>query len=122
MKGDTISRSALEKDIRKYADEVGCNRGEYELANGILKALICVENAPEVTAVPMVHRELTDIYVRDKSDGSIHRVGDDCHDSLDVRDGIVSYYNLQNGEGTGEHGDYEFVDSMWGEMDGGEGE
>ena len=35
---DLISREAVVKDIRKYADEVGCNRGEYELANGILKA------------------------------------------------------------------------------------
>lgn len=49
-------------------------------------------------------------------------MGDDCHNSLTVENGVVPYCNLQNGEGTGKHGDYEFVDSMWGEMDGGEGE
>lgn len=56
---------------------------------------------------------LTDIYIRDKSTGKIHRVGDDRHDSLDVRDGKVSYYNLQNscGTSTPEFGEYEFVDS-----------
>lgn len=57
---------------------------------------------------------LTDIYVRDKSTGKIHRVGDNKHDSLDVIDGKVSYYNLQNGCGTSTpeyDDDYEFVDS-----------
>lgn len=60
---------------------------------------------------------LTDIFVRDKTDGSVHRVGSDRHDSIDVRDGVVHYYNLQNGEGTGECGDYEFVDSEYGAID-----
>ena len=43
---DLISRKALEKAIRAYADEVGCNRGEYELANGILKSLSIVDKVP----------------------------------------------------------------------------
>lgn len=62
---------------------------------------------------------LTDIYVRDKSTGKIHRVGDDRHDSLDVIDGKVSYYNLQNGCGTStpELGEYEFVDSEAGRLE-----
>lgn len=62
---------------------------------------------------------LTDIFVRDKFDGRIHRVGDDQHDSLLVRDGVVSYYNLQNGCGTLEDGtgEYEFVNSDCGEME-----
>lgn len=45
---DLIRRSALIKKIRDYADEVGCVRGEYELANGILKAISVVEDAPTV--------------------------------------------------------------------------
>lgn len=52
---DLISRSALIKRIRDYADEVGCVRGEYELANGILKAISVVEDAPTVEAKPVVH-------------------------------------------------------------------
>lgn len=108
MKGDTISRSALIAEIKKWTTDCAC--------------IELIENEPAVDAAPEAHRALTDIYVRDKSDGSIHRVGDDYHDSLAVENGVVSYYNLQNGEGTGEHGDYEFVDSMWGEMDGGGGE
>ena len=43
---DLISRQALEKSIREYADDVGCNRGEYELANGILKSLSILKIAP----------------------------------------------------------------------------
>ena len=45
---------------------------------------------------------LTDIYVRDKADGRIHRVGDDQHDSLWVdSSGTVHFHNLQNGDGCG---------------------
>lgn len=62
---------------------------------------------------------LTDLYVLDKETGHIHRVGDDCHDSLDVRNGEVYYYNLQNGCGTlpDGMGTYEFVDSEAGMCD-----
>lgn len=42
----------------------------------------------------------TDIYVRDKYTGNIHKVGDDLHDSLYVDiEGTLHYYNLQNGDG-----------------------
>jgi uncharacterized phage protein (TIGR01671 family) len=44
--------------------------------------------------------------VFDKCHKSMHIVGEDTHDSLTCYDGIVQYYNLQNGEGSGEHGDY----------------
>ena len=54
---DLIRKSALIKRIRDYADEVGCVRGEYELANGILKAISVVEDAPTVDVVPVVHAE-----------------------------------------------------------------
>lgn len=43
---------------------------------------------------------LTDIFVRDKYTGNIHKVGDDPHDSLYVDDeGTLHYSNLQNGDG-----------------------
>ena len=52
---------------------------------------------------------LMNIWVRDKSDGHIHQVGTDVHDSLGLMDGKVEYYNLQNGDGT-PYG-YEFVEA-----------
>ena len=52
-----IDADVAEKIIRDYADEVGCNRGEYELANGILKAVCKLEDVPTVEAVPVVHGE-----------------------------------------------------------------
>ena len=52
---------------------------------------------------------LMNIWVRDKSNGIIHQVGTSVHDSLDLMDGAVHYYNLQNGDGTG--GGYEFVEA-----------
>lgn len=53
---------------------------------------------------------LANIWVKDKTDGQIHQVGTDTHDSLIFIDGKVEYYNMQNGEGTGDRGDYEFVE------------
>lgn len=42
----------------------------------------------------------TDIYVRDKYSGRIHRVGDDVHDSFWVdENGTLHYHNMQNGDG-----------------------
>lgn len=62
---------------------------------------------------------LTDIYVRDKWSGEIHRVGDDQHDQLTIgKDGNLHYYNLQNGDGcsTGDtprdQSGYEFVPNV----------
>ena len=56
---------------------------------------------------------LTDIYIRDKENGMVRRVGDNQHDMLTINDeGQLCYYNLQNGDGcrTGEpSGGYEFV-------------
>jgi hypothetical protein len=55
---------------------------------------------------------LMNLWVKDKADGSIHQVGTDVHDSLQLFDGYVEYYNLQNGCGTlhGNLGEYIFVD------------
>lgn len=43
-----ISRSETSKALRTYADEVGCRRGEYELANGILKAACFIEDCENI--------------------------------------------------------------------------
>ena len=43
---------------------------------------------------------LTDLYIKDRHSGLIHKIGSDRHDSLSVTDnGTVTYYNLQNGDG-----------------------
>lgn len=47
MSDELISRKETERILRAYADDVGCNRGEYVLANGILKAVSCVTD-PEI--------------------------------------------------------------------------
>ncbi len=64
---------------------------------------------------------MTDIYVRDKETGTVHRVGDDPHDCLWVHNGTVIYYNLKNGEGTRTGVSYEFVESdIYGEISDGD--
>lgn len=45
---------------------------------------------------------LCDLYVYDKQGGSIHRVGEDVHDCLEVWENSVVYMNLQNGDGGNE--------------------
>lgn len=52
---------------------------------------------------------LINLWVRDKSNGYIHQVGTDVHDSVVYLNGQVIYYNLQNGCGTPE--EYEWVDA-----------
>lgn len=44
---------------------------------------------------------LINIWVKDKHSGKIHQVGTNVHDSLEVIDGKIVYYNLQNGDGSG---------------------
>ena len=52
---------------------------------------------------------LINLWVKDKSNGHIHQVGTDVHDSIEFLCGEVTYYNLQNGGGTPD--DYEWVES-----------
>lgn len=81
----------------------------------------CVKigDAPAVDVASVAYGR-DDLYVYDKDTGHTHRVGDDQHDSLYVSDGVVYYYNLQNGCGTlpDGSGTYEFVDSDCGWIDG----
>ena len=53
---------------------------------------------------------LMNIWVKDKSDGYIHQVGTDKHDSLELINGKVEYVNMQCMCGTLD-GDYEFVEA-----------
>jgi uncharacterized phage protein (TIGR01671 family) len=46
------------------------------------------------------------VYDKGSSWRPMHIVGEDTHDDLTCFDGVVEYRNLQNGEGSGEHGDY----------------
>lgn len=43
--------------------------------------------------------QLSRLFVLDKSDGRIHRIGDERHDSLCVMGGEIHYHNMQNGDG-----------------------
>lgn len=56
MNRDLISRNRTVQLLRAYADEVGCKRGEYELANGILKAACFLSDSENVPAVYDVDR------------------------------------------------------------------
>lgn len=53
-----IDGDAVEKVLRDYADDVGCNRGEYELANGILKAVSKLRDVPTAYDTEAVEKEL----------------------------------------------------------------
>lgn len=63
MDNDLISRNKTVQLLRAYADEVGCERGEYELANGILKAACFLsdsENVPTAHDVDKIVERLED--------------------------------------------------------------
>ncbi len=49
------------------------------------------------------------MYIKDKITGEVRKYGTNCHDSLRIaNDGkTLSYYNLQNGDGSA-HGNYRF--------------
>lgn len=44
-------------------------------------------------------RTLCDLYVYDKSNKAIHRIGENVHDGLTYLNSDIHYYNLQNGDG-----------------------
>lgn len=52
---------------------------------------------------------LINLWVKDKSNGHIHQVGTDTHDSIEFLCGQVVYYNLQNSGSTLDI--YEFVEA-----------
>lgn len=63
-----------------------------------------------------------DLYIKDRSSGQIHRIGDDPHDSLYVdHNGSVHYFNIHCGDGAGPYSmmdkkaGFEFIESDCGE-------
>ena len=58
---------------------------------------------------------LIDLYIKDTDFNEVHRIGDNPHDMLTIKDGKLHYTNLQNGGGCtlGEPFTdwYEFVDN-----------
>ncbi len=40
------------------------------------------------------------LYIKDRYDGSVRRYGESQHDSLRVVNGVLTYENLQNGDGS----------------------
>ena len=98
---------AFEKDTDLQKWDGGCWI-RYKMFENVIKEMPTLQRKPS----------LTDLYIRDKQTGAIHRIGDDVHDQLTVADsGQVEYYNLQNGDGAiaGADSDlfgYEFVPNM----------
>lgn len=105
----------------KYRGDTSLNR---LLNNEIDRCISFVETAPEIpdidpdpvmqamyeSKIAELKRKLNDdgdhycnglsrLYVLDKTNGRIHRIGDDRHDALDVREDGIHYHNLQNGDG-----------------------
>lgn len=108
---DSCGISNLDNDKYAYVDANGCRN---YFNHSTIKYIAQSPDSTREDKTPL------DIYVRDKSTGVIHRVGDNIHDSLDVTAGQVSYYNLQNGCGTSsysEDAEYEFVDSNAGTLE-----
>lgn len=49
------------------------------------------------------------LFIKDLQGGEVHEYGTNQHDSLILQpDGTLSYFNLQTGDGSGEHGSYQF--------------
>ena len=51
---------------------------------------------------------LINLWVRDKTNGSVHQVGTNQHDSIEYMDGQAIYVNMQNSMSTLD--DYEFIE------------
>ena len=118
MSNDLISRAAL---IQLIEAKMNIQGRDYDFGDGLHcgleTALGIVESAPTLEPQVVHGSDLIDLYVKDRLNGRVHRVGTDQHDSLLARNGVIYYYNLQNGCGTLEDGggEYEFVDSDCGE-------
>lgn len=53
---------------------------------------------------------LMNIFVKDNSNGAIHQVGTDTHDSLELINGKIEFINIQSMAGTLDD-DYSFVET-----------
>lgn len=74
----------------------------YNDIRAIRFVLKCMKEYRETGECSMIHNGLCDLYVLNKQDRSIHRVGEGSHDSLSayVHDEVY-YENMQNGDGGG---------------------
>ena len=43
---------------------------------------------------------MIELHIKDLSDGTVRKFGKNPHDSLLIRDGVIEYKNLQNGDGS----------------------
>lgn len=108
--------NVLDKVVRLM---MTCTGSEYTKAYWALHELY-----DYVKAMPDERPHRCDFYVRDKSSGLIHRVGEDTHDGVWV-DGLgqLHYHNMQNGDGCSGYSrydddcGYEFVSSDFGIID-----
>lgn len=74
----------------------------YNDIRAIRFVLECMEEYRETGECSMIHNGLCDLYVLDKTDRTIHRVGEGSHDSLSAyAQDEVHYENMQNGDGGG---------------------
>ena len=74
----------------------------YNDIRAIRFVLECMEEYRKTGECSMIHNGLCDLYVLDKTDRTIHRVGEGSHDSLSAyAQDEVHYCNMQNGDGGG---------------------
>lgn len=84
----------LENDVVSVEDTASCSNKRKMYANTSIR--------PNIYPI---------LWIRDKQSGRVHLYGTNEHDSLIINsNGSLDYYNLQNGDGTGKHGGYEFLD------------
>ena len=96
---------ALEELVKAY-DQVKAGRFTPEFwqkkrdIDALRFIISCLEEYQETGECNRIHHSLCNLYVMDKHDKRIHRIGKEDHDSLVVfSDGEIHYYNLQNGDG-----------------------
>lgn len=94
MDNDLISRSALEKDLREYADRKHSN-GQTELANGILKGISRVKAAPSMELVPCSECKHYDERFNPNSNNYCYIDGGPVHRIMPP-DGFCSYGERRN--------------------------
>lgn len=76
MSNDLISRSQVEKLLRVYADDVGCNREEYELANEILKAVCFLSDVENILTAYDVDKVVEQIKKATDEHGLVDYIND----------------------------------------------
>lgn len=80
-----IDADVAEKTLRAYADEVGCHRGECELANGILKAVCYLKNIPTAYDVDKVVERLEEKSELARKKCTIYPVHNPLYDRHDTQ-------------------------------------